>query len=217
MLAEARAELDRLYPRVRGLADRLGVAQLYAESGDFHRGELLMVEAYGERLDGLPAAGDLEVWWHAWPTPFADLFRDVADDGIQLEPGLVYAVMREESGYRPEVVSVAGARGLLQIMPETGARLAARESLDGFSADDLFLPSVNIRLGSAYLEQLMTRFDGRRSAAIASYNAGPEPVSGWLEAGPPEDDEWVEAIPYEQTREYVKRVLRSLHVYRRLY
>jgi len=106
---------------------------------------------------------------------------------------------------------------LLQIMPETGKRLALRESLAEFTPDDLFIPSVNIRLGSAYLEQLMTRFDGRRSAAIASYNAGPDAVAGWLATGPFEDDEWVEAIPYEQTREYVKRVLRSLQVYRVLY
>jgi len=217
MLAEARGELERLYPRVRGLADRLNLAQLYADSGDFYRPELLMVEGYGARLAGLPAPEDLEVWWHAWPTPFVDLFREVADNGIRVEPGLVYAVMREESGYRPEVVSISGARGLLQIMPETGERLALRESLAEFSPDDLFIPSVNIRLGSAYLEQLMTRFDGRRSAAIASYNAGPEAVSNWLAAGPFEDDEWVEAIPYDQTREYVKRVLRSLHVYRALY
>ncbi|MBW2542739.1 MAG: lytic transglycosylase domain-containing protein, partial [Deltaproteobacteria bacterium] len=217
MRAEARAELDRLYPRVRGLTDRLNLAQLYADSGDFYRPELLMVEAYGERLAGLPAPADLEVWWHAWPTPFVDLFREVAESGIRVEPGLVYAVMREESGYRPDVVSVSGARGLLQIMPETGERLAQRESLEAFSPDDLFVPSINIRLGSSYLEQLMTRFDGRKSAAIASYNAGPEAVSRWLVEGPPEDDEWVEAIPYDQTREYVKRVLRSLEAYRALY
>jgi soluble lytic murein transglycosylase len=217
MLAEARDELALLYPRVRGLADRLNLAQLYADSGDFYRPELLMVEGYGARLSGLPAPADLEVWWHAWPTPFVDLFREVAENGIHVEPGLVYAVMREESGYRPEVVSISGARGLLQIMPETGERLAQRESLETFSPDDLFVPSVNIRLGSAYLEQLMTRFDGRKSAAIASYNAGPEAVSRWIAEGPPEDDEWVEAIPYDQTREYVKRVLRSLHVYRALY
>ena len=217
MLAEARAELELLYPRARGLADRLNLAQLYAESGDFYRPGRLMVDAYSARLAGLPAPRDLEVWWHAWPTPFVDLFGEVAESGIRVEPGLVYAVMREESGYRPDVVSVSGARGLLQIMPETGERLALRESLSEFSPDDLFIPSINIRLGSAYLEQLMTRFDGRRSAAIASYNAGPEAVSGWLAAGPSEDDEWIEAIPYDQTREYVKRVLRSLHVYRALY
>ena len=60
MLPQARAELDRLYPLARGLADRLGLAQLYAETGDFYRPELLIVEAFGDRLDGLPAPVDLE-------------------------------------------------------------------------------------------------------------------------------------------------------------
>ena len=67
------------------------------------------------------------------------------------------------------------------------------------------------------IQQLLARFEGRVSAAVASYNAGPEAVSRWLESGPLEDDEWVEAIPYDQTRTYVKRVLRSLQVYRVLY
>jgi soluble lytic murein transglycosylase len=217
MHAEARGELHRLYPRARGLADRLNLADLYAEAGDFHRSQRLMVSAYEERLAGMPATEDLEVWWHAWPSPYVEPIRQATGKGAWVEPGLVYAVMREESGYQPEVLSVSGARGLLQIMPETGERLAARESLPRFSVDDLFLPSVNIRLGSAYLRQLMERFDGKISATVASYNAGPEAVSRWFTGNAAEDDEWVEAIPYDQTRNYVKNVLRSLEVYRVLY
>ncbi len=217
MTDEARAELHRLFPRAQGLADRLGLAELYAEAGDFNRPQRLMVAAYAERLAGMPAPDDIEVWWHAWPAPFAGPIRQATEAEVPVEPGLVYAVMREESGYRPDVVSVTGARGLLQIMPETGERLAAGEALTRFSLDDLFLPSINIRLGSSYLKQLMERFDGRTSAAVASYNAGPTAVSRWLEAEPLEDDEWVEAIPYDQTRNYVKNVLRSLQVYQVLY
>ena len=73
-------------------------------------------------------------------------------------------------------------------------------------------------LGAHYLGELSARFPGRLSAAIASYNAGPSPVEEWLARNPErEDDEWVEAIPYDQTRRYVKRVLRSVHAYRVLY
>jgi soluble lytic murein transglycosylase len=217
LVVEALAELDRLFSRARGLADRLVLAQLYAEAGNFNRPQRLMVDAYGARLAGMPAPEDLDVWWHAWPIPFTNPFREVAARGVRVEPGLVYAVMREESGYRPEALSVVGARGLLQIMPETGDRLARREALSSFAHDDLFVPQINIRLGSSYLAQFMERFEGRTSAVIASYNAGPEAVSRWIEEGPVSDDEWVEAIPYDQTRGYVKRVLRSLHVYRVLY
>jgi soluble lytic murein transglycosylase len=129
----------------------------------------------------------------------------------------VYAIMREESGYRPQVLSVSGARGLLQLMPETAEKLAEGEAMPGFAADDLFLPQVNIALGSAYLDELLGRFPGRASAAIGSYNAGPNRVAEWLGGDAVEDDEWVEGIPYDQTRGYVKRVLRSLHAYRVLY
>ncbi len=213
----ASEELARLFTAANGLADRLALAELYSETGDFHRAQRLVVDAYGDRLASTPALVDLDIWWHAWPAPFADALRKTAERGVRVEPGLVYAVMREESGYRPKVLSVSGARGLLQIMPETGERLARSESLHEFHSDDLFDPQTNIHLGSAYLEQLLARFDGRAAAAVASYNAGPEAVSRWLETGPSEDDEWVEAIPYEQTRTYVKHVLRSLQVYRVLY
>ena len=77
---------------------------------------------------------------------------------------------------------------------------------------------MNVELGARYLGQLSARFPERLSAAIASYNAGPGAVSEWIARDPAApDDEWVEAIPYDETRGYVKRVLRSLHAYRVLY
>jgi soluble lytic murein transglycosylase len=213
---EARRELDRLHPRAESLGDRLALSNLYANSGDFHRSQRLIVDEYAESLARGPIPSQLELWWHAWPAPFGDGMRRATSNGAMIEPELVYALMREESGYRPAVVSIAGARGLLQIMPETGERLAADVALAEFTADDLFLPDVNLRLGSHYLSTLLERFDGQKSAAIASYNAGPVAVSRWLDPAL-EDDEWVESIPYDQTRTYVKRVLRSLYAYRVLY
>ena len=102
-------------------------------------------------------------------------------------------------------------------MPSTAEKLAATAQLQPFAADDLFRPAVNIRLGSDYLSDLLARFEGRTSAAIGSYNAGPHVVARWLQENAGEDDTWVEEIPYNQTRGYVKRVLRSLHAYRVLY
>lgn len=225
MRDECRDELDRLYPLASGLSDRLSLAALYTELGEFHEPERLMIAAYNERLSAAPSPEDIEVWWYAWPAPFEVSFRRAAELGVRVESGLVYAVMREESGYLADVLSVSGARGLLQIMPETGEELARSRSLPDFTPDDLFEPDTNIQLGSAYLEQLLERFGGRPSAAIASYNAGAAAVERWLAAEGPVadsgidagDDEWVEAIPYDQTRTYVKRVLRSLHVYRTLH
>jgi soluble lytic murein transglycosylase len=215
--AQAQLELDQLFRRARGMHDRLALAQLYANAGDYHRPQRLMVDAYTESLARGPVPDQLELWWHAWPMPFDEEMRGATLDGAKIEPQLVYAIMREESGYRPQVVSVSGARGLLQLMPETAERVARETQAGDVSLEDLFLPRVNIQLGSDYLSSLLERFDGRTSAAIGSYNAGPRAVAQWVANGPAEDDAWVEEIPYDQTRSYVKRVLRSLHAYRVLY
>jgi len=215
--SEARQELDGLFVRARGRDDRLSLAQLYADAGDFNRPQRLMVDAYAESLARGPVPAQLELWWHAWPVPFSADVAAATSGGLDLDPTLVYAVMREESGYQPEVVSASGARGLLQLMPETAERVARGAGISMPSADDLFLPQVNIRLGTLYLLELLRRFEGRKSAAIGGYNAGPQAVGRWLENADGEDDEWVEAIAYDQTRAYVKRVLRSMHAYRVLY
>ena len=114
-------------------------------------------------------------------------------------------------------MSVSGARGLLQLMPDTAKRVAKGIEMGEVSVEDLFVPDVNIRLGARLLEDLLDRFNGRASAAVASYNAGPNVVAKWLARRDVADDEWVEEIPYEQTRSYVKRVLRSVHAYQVLY
>jgi soluble lytic murein transglycosylase len=213
----ARAEIGRLDHKARGLADRLALAQLHADLGDFSRAQRLVVNGYGEGLSRGPVPDQIDLWWHAWPAPFEAELDDVRAAGVDLDPALLYSIMREESGYRPGVISVAGARGLLQLMPATAERVAREQRVQPFHPDDLFLPGVNIRLGSAYLEGLLREFDGRKSAAIGSYNAGPQVVSRWVARNTGDDDEFVEEIPYSETRTYVKRVMRSLHAYRVLY
>jgi soluble lytic murein transglycosylase len=213
---QALAELNRLNPRARGRADRLALAELYGDAREENQAQRLMIDAYDVELSRAPDPAEVEVWWHAWPLPWPDQVRELGAS-VGVEPALVYSVMREESGYRPTALSVAGAHGLLQLMPETAQKLARDAGLPEPSPASLFDPEVNLALGSRYIAQLMDRFGGRASAAIASYNAGPQAVARWLEGSALADDEWVEAIPYDQTRAYVKRVLRSLHAYRVLY
>jgi soluble lytic murein transglycosylase len=102
-------------------------------------------------------------------------------------------------------------------MPDTASRLARDAGIDGFSPSQLLRPELNLRLGALYLDRLMRRFDGALEAVAASYNAGPEAVAGWRHGAARPPDEWVEAIPYEETRGYAKRVLRSYHVYQTMY
>jgi soluble lytic murein transglycosylase len=213
----AAREIRPLAGRAADRATRLALAQLLLEAGQFHRAQRLVLDAYADELASLPPPGAEALWWLAWPTAF-DRAVERAARASGVEPGLVFAIMREESGYQPDALSVVGARGLTQIMPDTGRRLASDLGAASFDPRELFVPERNLELGAFYLSQLLQRFDGRASAAIASYNAGPEAVARWLAAGAgSEDDEWVEGIPYDQTRSYVKRVLRSLHVYRTLY
>ncbi len=215
----AQEELGAISGRVRGLQDRKSVARLYVRTGDFHRAQRLVVDAYAESLSRGVQSGNEALWWLSWPPAYREIIAEVFPEQSAIEPALVWAIMREESGYRPWITSSAGARGLLQIMPETGAHIARKQGYPDFDPDDLYTPRVNLALGTAYLDALGRRFPGRLSATIGSYNAGPTAVNRWLrgDQAKRDDDSWVEDIPYEQTRSYVKRVLRSLHVYRTVY
>jgi len=214
---QGREEMARLSTRARGLDDRLSLAQLLTDAEDYNRAQRLMVDAYQEQLAHGPASGLEEMWWYAWPSAYSNMVEEATRSPDSVPSELVYSIMREESGYRPGVVSAVGARGLLQIMGETGSRLASTRGMSEFEIDDLFVPQVNIDLGSFYLGELRRRFAGQLSASIASYNAGPNAVAKWVQDSKRPDDEWVEEIPYDQTRGYVKRVLRSMYAYRVLY
>ena len=133
-----------------------------------------------------------------------------------LDPYLVTALIREESTFAPTAVSRAGARGLMQLMPQTAARVA--KEIDLPAPLDLDAPNHNIALGTRYLARLHEQFGGNLVLTLAAYNAGPRAVQRWLTDGPIQDLEtFVEEIPYRETREYVKRVLGSYNRYRTLY
>jgi soluble lytic murein transglycosylase len=119
---------------------------------------------------------------------------------------LIYAIIRQESLYRADAASSAGALGLMQLLPSTAQATARRAGLPKPSRNSLLIPSVNVPLGSAYLRGLLDRADGQLPLAIAGYNAGPNAVRRWLPPAPMETDVWVENIPYNETRAYVQRV-----------
>jgi soluble lytic murein transglycosylase len=120
---------------------------------------------------------------------------------------LLLAISKQESRFSPGVQSVAGARGMMQLMPATAEELAGRSLSDAELND----PSLNIRFGAQYLRQLMERWEGDPMLVIASYNAGPGAVSDWQPQALALDPElWVERIPYPETRYYTKKVLDNL-------
>lgn len=211
----ARDELRFVARRAQSLIDRTRVGLLLANVGDYHSASRLVVNAYADSLARGLQSGQEAVWWLSWPPAYREMIDEVVKSDITIAPELIWAIMREESQFRVDARSSAGALGLLQLMPDTAAQLANEQGLEAFEPERLFDPRLNIRLGSVYLARLGEQFGGRMSAAIGSYNAGPHKVAAWLEGegGKLEDDVWVENIPYDQTRAYVKRVLRSLYVY----
>lgn len=162
--------------------------------------------------------------------------REAATDGIDfsdyvfpvikglpnsgIEPALMYAIIRQESGFDVGAVSPAGAKGLMQLMPKTAKAIAKQE---GHKHDNKWLtsqPNHNVKLGTAYLKDLIDNYGGSYAIAAAAYNAGPGRVSGWLEQyGDPRKGEvplleWIERIPVYETRNYVQRILEGTQVYR---
>ena len=216
----ARTELAQAASETETLRERIELGRLAVQQDDFHMGQALVVRAHSELLGQGFEPSRPAVFWLAWPPAYRHIVMDHLPEDGSVEAELVWAIMREESGFRPEVMSSAGAVGLLQLMPETARNTAVRQGWPDFGdLEALKRPETNIRLGTAYLAELSRRFPARVSAVIASYNAGPSAVASWLEgkAAHLEEDEWVEEIPYSQTRSYTKRVLRSLYVYRSFY
>ncbi len=136
------------------------------------------------------------------------------------EDALVLAVMKQESAFDPLALSPAGARGLMQLMPATAMRVADKLRLDYSKTKLLLNADFNIALGRAYLHELLNLFDRSYVLAIAAYNAGPQRVLQWMrEFGDPRDSgvdvgRWVASIPYAETRNYVRKVMKSLDQYR---
>lgn len=197
---------------VRQLAARMqtpaafaALARLATESGGAYGGVLVAKQAIRQAIL-LTDAG--------WPQP-------PLPGNLRIEPALALAISRQESEFNPSARSPANARGLMQVLPVT-ARLVARRHDLAYGDHSLENPADNLRIGSAYLGDLIRGFDGSYILAIASYNAGPATVRQWLrQLGPlPRDVDgavhWIESIPYGETRNYVQRVLENLQVYRAL-
>ncbi|VEG89628.1 lytic transglycosylase domain-containing protein [Legionella spiritensis] len=127
---------------------------------------------------------------------------------------LIYAIIRQESGFRENVVSSAGAHGLMQVLPTTARMVARANKVPYSSKTELFSSRKNISLGVAYLNSLARRFGNHPVLMAAAYNAGPRQVTYWLKNHPPKEiDLWIETLPWHETRNYLKNVIAFYAVY----
>jgi soluble lytic murein transglycosylase len=139
------------------------------------------------------------------PLRHDDIIRQQASDKA-LDPALIAAVIYEESRFRDQT-SDAGARGLMQITPETADFIARRSGGIRFEQSDLATPQINIAYGAWFLRYLIDHYDGNETLAIAAYNAGQTNVDGWVErAGGPEGFDAARDVPFPETRAYVENV-----------
>jgi soluble lytic murein transglycosylase len=152
-----------------------------------------------------------------FPLPYKQIVAEAAEN-LRISPWLILSIMRAESLYQPTVVSNVGARGLMQIMPTSGARIAELSGYPDFEPAHLDRPEVSIGFGAWYLARLLDYYRGNLPLAIAAYNAGPEAVDRWLGRNSGMSlDEFLEDIPFDQTRKYVATVLTNMEIYSRVY
>lgn len=210
--AKELASLPERYAKDRTVITEL--CGLLTEVGEHHQALRLTRLYFREPIErgGTPVPDRL--WAAAYPTAYLPLIRTYAGS---VDPFLAAAIIREESQYEIRALSRAGAVGLMQVMPATAQNMAKKNGGGDIGRDELFDYETNIKFGVQYLDQLLEQFSGNVTQAVASYNAGPQAVVSWIDkyAGK-EGDEFVEMIPYQETRHYVKRVLRSYREYQRL-
>jgi soluble lytic murein transglycosylase len=131
-----------------------------------------------------------------------------------VDPAWAYGILRAESAWMSDAHSGADARGLMQLLPDTGAAVARRHGLAWGGGDTLYDPAINIALGTRYLAELAARFGGSPWLASAAYNAGPNRVDQWLAArNALAPDLFLATIPFKETREYVARVMAFSVIY----
>lgn len=209
MLSLARLDLSRASQRewrnaLRGLDDAgLLVASTFAKAAGLYDRAIYAADHTATLFD--PALRYLA----PWQPEFASAAREQG-----LDEEVLYGIARQESRFAPDIVSSAGAVGLMQLMPRTARWVARQLAFDDWSTDLIANVGVNTRFGAFYFRYWQDRFDDLPALAAAAYNAGPGRARAWRPAtGALEGAIWVETIPFNETRDYVKKVLANTMFY----
>ena len=152
-----------------------------------------------------------------YPTPFrAELIRYAKSRNV--DPRFALAIMKQESSFRANAKSPAAARGLLQLVFDTALKYNKKAGFPNLQADDLYSPAVNIAIGSLYMSDLKTQFNGMYEAVAASYNGGEDNVARWLKRSNPKDAAiFASEVGFAETKAYVFKVMNNYRIYRELY
>lgn len=219
MRPEGISEINRVRSTVSpwGWQTEQLLAHLAAAAGDHHTSHnTLRVRFRTDHPEQL-SAGSWSAFHLAYPLAFGGNVRGAVADK-EIPQMLLQALVREESAFQTEVKSWAGAMGLSQLMWATAQETARKMGIKGLTKADLADPDTNLAIGSFYLQRMANHFQGNLPCAVGSYNAGPGAMGRWLDvrSGYPLD-EFVEEVPYNETRNYIKRVFESYQVYSQIY
>lgn len=213
LFRDAAEEVQSRTARIRDQEQALAFANALLRLGEYGHAHAVAARHLWGRAFGARVPEALAAFY---PRAFANAVESESTR-YQVSPFLVWAIMRRESAFRPEVASAADARGLMQVIPPTARAIARKLSEPEPAPAELFSPSLSIRYGAWYLSQLMKRF-AHPALVAAAYNAGPDATVKWVkEKGSLPLDLFVEEIPFRETRGYVKQVLADLYLYQSFY
>ena len=194
----------------------LRLARIYSRRGENFQATIILRRGFSDVYSYQDSDLPREAWEVFFPLSNWSTIREESKK-YGLDPFTVAGLIRQESVFNENAISRVGARGLMQLMPATGQLVAKRQGNGRITTADLHNPSLNIKLGTNYLAEMIGQF-GRLEYAAAAYNAGPGRAKRWIaERGSMDIEDWIENIPITETRGYVQGVIRYSANYRRFY
>lgn len=220
LMQDARAEFEALRQAVAAdPADSFRLLPHLLKRGMYHSAILCARQILD--LAGLDDAGTLLAPEYFNHIRFGTYYKDIVTESARVEnldPLLLFSVIRQESMFDGVVHSSAGARGLMQIMPATGDDVARQLAWPpNYSVEDLYRPLVNVTFGAHYLDLWRDYFDGEMLVALAAYNGGPGNADTWWQLADKDPDLFVEIVRFDETRTYLRQISEFMFLYRRLY
>ena len=189
----------------------------YESVGSFNRISFIAQTFFGtQRIQQGMEEGRF-FWESAYPRAYQFFVFNYAKK-FDLPTELIWGVMKQESQFKRDAISSAGALGLMQVMPHTGLKVSQLGKENNFDSKSLLEPEGAIKVGARYLQRLMRKFENNIVLVATGYNAGTHRVNAWLNSfGSLDLGEFIEHIPFLETRNYVKKVSSNVHIYSQLY
>ncbi len=195
----------------------LNIATLYLLANDYINSQKIVAKYYSKLKSSLKSPYIDYFYYLIYPYGFKE-YVDKYSKEFDLDPLYVLAIIREESRFDPKAGSYAGALGLMQIMPATAKSIANDLNLKNFNNNMLFEPETSIKMGCYYLKKQLENFNNNKFFAAGAYNGGPGAMGRWIKSyGSYEINEFIENVTYEETRNYIKKVMASYYFYQMIY